>query len=80
MNRNVERAKFDVSKVDALMKAIENTYLDLGVVPDDFERYSDGVTAFYALWDSIRMVMADIDKLEKDIRIIDVVEAINRKK
>lgn len=55
-------------------------YLDLDVVPDDFERYSDGVTAFYALWDSIRMVMADIDKLEKDIRIIDVVEAINRKK
>ena len=80
MNRNVERAMLDVGKVEALMRAIENTYLDFEVDPDEFDRYNDGVTAFYALWDSIKMVRSDIDRLAKDARVIDVVEAINRRK
>lgn len=80
MNRNVERAMLDIGKVEALMRAFENTYLDLNVSPDDYEVYNDGVLAFYALWDSIKKVGADIGRLEMDARIIDVVEAVNRSK
>ena len=79
MNRNVERAQLDIAKVDALMRAIENTYLDLEVLPEEYERYKDGVSAFYALWDSIKKVDEDIDRVSKDARVVDVIEAINHK-
>ncbi len=75
MNKNVERAQLDIEKVDAVMKAIENTYLDLEVVPDEAEKYDNAVTAFYALWDLLGQVREDINRLTKDLRIIDVVEA-----
>ena len=78
MNRNVERAQLDIEKVDAVMKAIENTYLDLEVVPDEAEKYDSAVTAFYALWDLVGQVREDINRLTKDLRIIDVVEATQR--
>lgn len=78
MNRNVERAQLDIEKVDAIMKAIENTYLDLEVVPDEAEKYDSAVTAFYALWDLVGQVREDINRLTKDLRIIDVVEATQR--
>lgn len=75
MNKNVERAQLDIEKVDAVMKAIENTYLDLEVVPDEAEKYDNAVTAFYVLWDLLGQVREDINRLTKDLRIIDVVEA-----
>lgn len=78
MNRNVERAQLDIEKVDAVMKAIENTYLDFEVVPDETEKYDSAVTAFYALWDLVGQVREDINRLTKDLRIIDVVEATQR--
>lgn len=80
MNRNVERAQLDIAKVEALMRAIENTYLDLEVSPEEYELYKDGVSAFYALWDSIRRVSEDVDRVSKDARVVDVIEAINRDK
>ena len=75
MNKNVERAQLDIEKVEAVMKAIDNTYLDLNVVPDEAEKYDNAVTAFYALWDFLGQVREDINRLTKDLRIIDVVEA-----
>lgn len=78
MNRNVERAQLDIEKVGAVMRAIENTYLDFEVSPDEVERFNDAVTLFYALWDLVHQVEQDIDRLAKDLRIVDVVEAAAR--
>ncbi len=78
MNRNVERAQLDIEKVGAVMRAIENTYLDFEVSPDEVERFNDAVTSFYALWDLVHQVEQDIDRLAKDLRIVDVVEAAAR--
>ena len=35
MNRNLNEAIFDIAKVEAIMFAFENTYLELDVAPAD---------------------------------------------
>lgn len=79
MNRNLERAVDDLRKVEALMYAYENTYLDVEPGEDDFELNENRQYAFYALWDAIRKVSEDLDQLSADTRIVDVVQAINNK-
>lgn len=77
MNSNIEKAIFDIEKVDAIMYAIENSCLDLEVMPDSKEKFNRGVGAFYALWDAIRAVAKDIDKLAEDEKVVDVIYAVN---
>ncbi len=79
MNRNLEKAILDVGKVEALMRAIEGTYLDLPVEPEGEELLNDGVFAFYALWDMIHMVGEDLNRISGDLRVIDVIEAVHNK-
>ena len=38
MNRNLNEAIFDIAKVEAIMFAFENTYLELDVAPADRAR------------------------------------------
>lgn len=68
MNKEVSKARDDINKVDALMFAIENTYLDYTVVPEERERYNRGAEVFYLLWDVIKQVSDDIEVLEKAAR------------
>lgn len=75
MNKHLEDAAFEIAKVDALMFAIEKTYLDLDVMPHDKERQDRGTYAFYALWDSIRRVAAELDSLSGDARVVDAIYA-----
>ena len=77
MNKNIERAALDISKVDSLMYIIENSCLDLEVMPDSRKRYEYGVGAFYALWDAIRKVSDDIEKLSGDEMVVDAIYAVN---
>ena len=56
MNRNLNEAIFDIAKVEAIMFAFENTYLELDVAPADRARADMATDAFYALWDAIRKV------------------------
>lgn len=61
VNKKLIDAKFDIEKADAIMYAIENTYLSVEVKPEDAERRDRGVYAFYALWDIIRKVSEELD-------------------
>ena len=54
MNRNLNEAIFDIAKVEAIMFAFENTYLELDVAPAARARADMATDAFYALWDAIR--------------------------
>lgn len=60
MNRNLNEAIFDIAKVEAIMFAFENTYLELDVAPADRARADMATDAFYALWDAIRKVSDDL--------------------
>lgn len=68
MNKELSKVRDDINKIDALMFAIENTYLDYTVVPEERERYNRGADAFYLLWDAIKQVSDDIETLEKIAR------------
>lgn len=77
MNRNLNEAIFDIAKVEAIMFAFENTYLELDVAPADRARADMATDAFYALWDAIRKVSDDLDRLAGDCRVVDAIYAVN---
>lgn len=79
MNRNLERAVNDLRKVDALMFAYENTYLDLDTTENDYELIDNRNYAFLAIQDAIALVADDLDRLASDARIVEVVQAIAMK-
>ena len=60
MNRNLNEAIFDIAKVEAIMFAFENTYLELDVAPADRARADMATDAFYAIWDAIRKVTSTV--------------------
>ena len=76
MNEKIEKAIFDLEKVDALMYAIENSCLDLDVFPGSKKAYDKGVVAFYALWDAIDRVADDLETLEHGKNETDTPEQI----
>lgn len=75
MNKNLEDALFDIAKVDAIMQSIEVAYLDVAVKEEDYERKCKGEFAFYALWDAVRRVADDLERLAGDSRVVDVLRA-----
>lgn len=77
MNKNLNKALFDVEKVNAVMHAIEATYLTIEVVPEELERADKAVHAFYALWDCIKTVQNDIENLAGDETVVDAIYAVN---
>lgn len=66
MDKKMEKLLFDMNKVEALMSAIENTYLDVTVVDEDAEIARKGGFAFYALWDAIHSMAADLERLASE--------------
>lgn len=77
MNKNLDKAIFDIGKADALMFAIEHSFLDLSCTSAEQEKYSKGTAAFYALWDVIKLVAEDLDRLSGDILVVDAIYAVN---
>lgn len=77
MNRNLEKAVFDIEKVEALMYAIESSFLGIEVMPEEREKADKAIYAFYALWDSIKIVAKDIDRLAGDEKVVDAIYAAN---
>lgn len=74
MNRNLQKALFDIGKVDAVMYAIERTYID--APEDDQEARNRAAYAFYALWDSIKALSEDLDRLAADGQVVDAAYAV----
>lgn len=77
MNRNLNEAILDVGKAKAIMFAFEKTYLDLEVEPEEREKADLAISAFYALWDVIDRVAADLELLEGDCQVVDAIYAVN---
>jgi len=75
MNQNLNKAMFDIAKVDSLMYAIEKTYFDFEVAPEEHERMDRAAYAFYALWDAINRVADDLYQLAGDCRVVDAIYA-----
>lgn len=77
MNRNLDKAIFDIGKVDALMRSMERLCLDFEVPPEEQERLDTAAYTFYAIWDEIRMVSDDLERLAGDARVVDAIYAAN---
>ena len=77
MNAKLEKAMYDIEKVDALMYAIENSYLDLEVPSHEAAKLDGLVSAFYALWDEISQVAADINDVIEEGKVVDAIYAVN---
>lgn len=75
MNVNLNKAIFGICEADALMYAIERSFLDLDVMPDEAERMGRGTHAFYALWNIIKGVADDLNKLQGDELVVDAIYA-----
>jgi len=61
MNQKISKAIIDIAKVDAIMYAIESAYI--GTMIDNMEMLEKTESAFYALWDAVRMVKRDLNEL-----------------
>lgn len=77
MNRNINKALFDIEKVNAIMYAIESAYLTIEVVPEELEKADKAVYSFYALWDCIRAVQEDLERIQGDESVVDAIYAVN---
>ena len=76
MNMNLMNAIDRAQKADSLMYAIETSYLNLDVVPEEQERMDRGASAFYLLWDIIKGIGDDLQKLQGDELVFDAVSAV----
>lgn len=67
-----------IPSVSKLMEPLKDQcYLELDVVPADRARADMATDAFYALWDAIRKVSDDLDRLAGDCRVVDAIYAVN---
>lgn len=56
---------------------LSDLYLELDVAPADRARADMATDAFYAIWDAIRKVSDDLDRLAGDCRVVDAIYAVN---
>ena len=80
MNMNLMNAIDGIQKADAMMYAIETSFLDVMVGPEEQERLNRGTSAFYVLWDIINGIDDDLQKLQGDELVVDAVYAVMRAK
>ena len=80
MNRILEDIIFEMNKADALMFAIEGSYLEFDILPEEKERYDRSVFSFYAVWDIIKSVQKHLDELTADQKIVDAITAMSEAK
>lgn len=77
MNRHLEEAIFGIGKVEALLRVIEDGYLDYEVEPEEQERADRGGYLFYALRDEVRLVAEELEQLSGDALVVDAIYAVN---
>jgi hypothetical protein len=77
MNKNLNEAIVDIGKVDSMLYAIEKTYLEVGCESAGKEMETRRVYAFYALWDAVRKVADDLERLAEDRSVVDVIQAVD---
>ncbi len=65
------------SAIYSILREKLHQYLELDVAPADRARADMATDAFYALWDAIRKVSDDLDRLAGDCRVVDAIYAVN---
>lgn len=75
MNVNLSEALFDVAKIDDLMYAIERSFFDLDIAPEDLPKAERAMNVFYAMWDTVNSLSRNLEKLEGDEKVVDVIYA-----
>lgn len=65
MNMNLIDAISNAEKIDALMYAIEHSFLDIEVAPSDANKANYAVNVFYSMWDIVKNLSANLEQLEK---------------
>ena len=61
MKENLDNVICNVAKVEALMYAIEAAYI--GVMPEDNENLLRVESAFYAVWDIVRIIQQELNEM-----------------
>ena len=72
-----ENRQWHNSNVNNLENSTIHSYLELDVAPADRARADMATDAFYAIWDAIRKVSDDLDRLAGDCRVVDAIYAVN---
>jgi len=66
MSDKINKALFDIGKINGLMYAFENTYLDIRTIPEDNEKGANMEYAFYAITDAMKTLNEDLEDLERE--------------
>lgn len=69
MNKYLDEAILDIAKVDAIMYAIDQTYME--------DTESRRQYLFYAMWDAVQRVRENLDRLAEDQKVVDAIYAVN---
>ena len=62
-----ENALFGIEKVNAILEAIESSYLTYEIPEDQWERFETGVYLFYVMRDEVREVMEQLRSAGREI-------------
>lgn len=66
MKKKLEKANFDIKKVDAMMYAIEGLFMEVKPEEgDSLEKYDKAMYCYHAMWDEVRQVMSDLEDLDR---------------
>ncbi len=69
MNRHLESAIAETAKADALLFAIDETFME--------DAESRQQYLFSALWDTVKRLSEELERLAEDRRVVDVIYAVN---
>lgn len=78
MNKNLEKALFDVEKAKGIIYAIKASYFDIEVAEEDLEKNDRFQNTFYALEDIVDNLKRDLERLSSDERVADVILAVHK--
>ena len=63
---------------EEIVAAVNHTFTEmLEVPPEEQDRLDTAAYTFYAIWDEIRMVSDDLERLAGDARVVDAIYAAN---
>lgn len=63
MNLDLNNVCSQIMGIDGLMYSMANSYLDMEVSENDYEKFNHFVSTFYALWDMVRELSDTVDEI-----------------
>ena len=69
MNKHLMAAMFDTAKAESICYAIDEIFMEDA---EDRLQYM-----FQSLWDIVKKISGELDKVSEDCRVVDVIYAVN---